>query len=151
MIAHVEAQPASAQTESATAATRTSRTPGIRTRRMSASFRDSSQSAQSARPTTAPPLGAEEPVAARACAGVRASVRRAAHVRRAPRAGDGVARGASIAYDAATMSAAAGDERGSFRYTNPARIHWGAGSAAEHLDAELERLGAQRAFLVTTR
>jgi len=42
-------------------------------------------------------------------------------------------------------------ERGSFRYTNPAVIHYGAGCAAERLDAELERLGARRVFLVTTR
>src|SRR5919202_6279744 len=42
-------------------------------------------------------------------------------------------------------------ERGSFRYTNPAVIHYGAGCVAERLDAELERLGARRAFLVTTR
>ncbi len=42
-------------------------------------------------------------------------------------------------------------ERGSFRYTNPAVIHYGPGCVAERLDAELERLGAQRVFLVTTR
>jgi alcohol dehydrogenase len=42
-------------------------------------------------------------------------------------------------------------ERGSFRYTNPAVIHYGPGCVAERLDAELERLGALRAFLVTTR
>jgi alcohol dehydrogenase len=45
------------------------------------------------------------------------------------------------------------DERqsGSFRYTNPPVIHYGPGCVAERLDAELERLGARRAFLVTTR
>ena len=42
-------------------------------------------------------------------------------------------------------------ERGSFRYTNPPVIHYGPGCVAERLDAELERLGARRAFLVTTR
>jgi maleylacetate reductase len=42
-------------------------------------------------------------------------------------------------------------ERGSFRYTNPALIHYGAGCVAERLDAELDRLKARRAFLVTTR
>jgi alcohol dehydrogenase len=43
------------------------------------------------------------------------------------------------------------DERGSFHYANPAAIHWGAGCVAARLDAELDRLGAQRVFLVTTR
>ncbi|HLH23557.1 MAG TPA: iron-containing alcohol dehydrogenase [Chloroflexota bacterium] len=42
-------------------------------------------------------------------------------------------------------------ERGSFRYTNPAVIHYGPGCVAARLDAELERLGVRRAFLVTTR
>src|SRR5215210_6181560 len=42
-------------------------------------------------------------------------------------------------------------ERGSFRYTNPTVIHYGAGCVAERLDAELDRLEARRAFLVTTR
>jgi alcohol dehydrogenase class IV len=42
-------------------------------------------------------------------------------------------------------------ERGSFRYTNPAVIHYGPGCVAERLDGEFERLRAQRAFLVTTR
>ncbi|HEY7066587.1 MAG TPA: iron-containing alcohol dehydrogenase [Chloroflexota bacterium] len=42
-------------------------------------------------------------------------------------------------------------ERGSFRYTNPAVVHYGPGCVAERLDGELERLGARRAFLVTTR
>ncbi len=42
-------------------------------------------------------------------------------------------------------------ERGSFRYTNPAVIYYGPGCVGERLDGELERLGARRAFLVTTR
>jgi maleylacetate reductase len=42
-------------------------------------------------------------------------------------------------------------QAGSFRYTNPAVIHYGPGCVAARLDAELERLGARRAFLVTTR
>src|SRR5262245_28221491 len=42
-------------------------------------------------------------------------------------------------------------ERGSFHYTNPAVIHYGPGCAAERLDGELERLGARRAFVLTTR
>ena len=42
-------------------------------------------------------------------------------------------------------------ERGSFRYTNPAIVHYGPGCVAERLDGELERLGARRVFLVTTR
>src|SRR4051812_10197197 len=44
-----------------------------------------------------------------------------------------------------------GSEQGSFRYTNPALIHYGPGCVAERLNAELDRLGARRAFLVTTR
>jgi len=42
-------------------------------------------------------------------------------------------------------------ERGSFRYTNPAVVYYGAGCVAAYLDSELERLGARRVFLVTTR
>jgi alcohol dehydrogenase len=42
-------------------------------------------------------------------------------------------------------------ERGSFRYTNPAVIHYGPGCVAQQLGAELDRLKARRAFLVTTR
>jgi alcohol dehydrogenase class IV len=38
-----------------------------------------------------------------------------------------------------------------FRYANPAVIHWGPGCVAEHLGAELSRLGARRVLLVTTR
>src|SRR5207247_2525618 len=37
-----------------------------------------------------------------------------------------------------------------FSYSNPRVIHWGAGSVA-HLQAELERLHADRVALVTTR
>ena len=42
-------------------------------------------------------------------------------------------------------------QSGSFRYANPRTIHWGAGSAWQHLEAELDRLGARRAFVVSTR
>jgi maleylacetate reductase len=42
-------------------------------------------------------------------------------------------------------------EGGSFRYTNPGVVHYGVGCVAERLGAELERLAARRAFLVTTR
>jgi alcohol dehydrogenase class IV len=42
-------------------------------------------------------------------------------------------------------------ERGSFRYTNPLAVYYGAGCVAAYLDSELERLGARRVFLVTTR
>jgi alcohol dehydrogenase len=42
-------------------------------------------------------------------------------------------------------------ERGSFRYTNPAVVHYGPGCVADRLDGELERLRARRVFLVTTR
>jgi maleylacetate reductase len=38
-----------------------------------------------------------------------------------------------------------------FRYANPAVIHWGAGCARAELVPELERLGVTRALLVTTR
>lgn len=38
-----------------------------------------------------------------------------------------------------------------FQYANPPTIHWGAGSVRENLVAELDRLGARRVFLVTTR
>jgi alcohol dehydrogenase class IV len=38
-----------------------------------------------------------------------------------------------------------------FRYANPAVIHWGPGCVAEHLGPELSRLGARRVLLVTTR
>jgi len=41
--------------------------------------------------------------------------------------------------------------QGSFAYANPGVIHWGAGCLARHLDEELARLGASRAFVVTTR
>lgn len=38
-----------------------------------------------------------------------------------------------------------------FQYANPAVIHWGASCVPEKLDAELERVGARRVLLVTTR
>ena len=38
-----------------------------------------------------------------------------------------------------------------FRYANPAVIHWGPGSVREHLEEEVERAGATRVLLVTTR
>jgi alcohol dehydrogenase class IV len=38
-----------------------------------------------------------------------------------------------------------------FRWANPAVIHWGPGSVREHLAPELDRLGARRVLLVTTR
>jgi maleylacetate reductase len=42
-------------------------------------------------------------------------------------------------------------DSGTFSYANPARIHWGAGALEQHLGAELDRLGARRAVVVTTR
>jgi alcohol dehydrogenase len=42
-------------------------------------------------------------------------------------------------------------DSGTFTYANPGRIHWGAGALGEHLGAELDRLGARRAFVITTR
>src|SRR2546423_1824126 len=39
---------------------------------------------------------------------------------------------------------------GTFRYENPDTIHFGLGCVGESLSAELDRFGAQRAFLVTT-
>ncbi|MFL5413589.1 MAG: iron-containing alcohol dehydrogenase [Myxococcales bacterium] len=39
---------------------------------------------------------------------------------------------------------------GTFRYENPDTIHFGPGSVRESLIAELDRIGARRAFLVTT-
>jgi alcohol dehydrogenase class IV len=38
-----------------------------------------------------------------------------------------------------------------FRYSNPAAIHWGEGCVREELPAELSRVGATRVLLVTTR
>ena len=38
-----------------------------------------------------------------------------------------------------------------FRYANPAVIHWGPGSMREHLAPELARLSARRVLVVTTR
>jgi alcohol dehydrogenase len=38
-----------------------------------------------------------------------------------------------------------------FRYANPGTIHWGAGCARTSLGEELERVGANRVLLVTTR
>ncbi len=42
-------------------------------------------------------------------------------------------------------------QQGTFVYSNPLVIHWGAGSVTARLDQELERLGARRIFLVPTR
>jgi maleylacetate reductase len=44
-----------------------------------------------------------------------------------------------------------GAESGSFTYANPRTIHWGGGALAEHLEAELDRFGSRRVFVVTTR
>ncbi|HEY3063675.1 MAG TPA: iron-containing alcohol dehydrogenase [Chloroflexota bacterium] len=44
-----------------------------------------------------------------------------------------------------------GAQSGSFAYANPPRIHWGPGALSEHLAPELDRLGARRVFVVTTR
>jgi alcohol dehydrogenase len=44
-----------------------------------------------------------------------------------------------------------GLESGSFTYANPGVVHWGAGALDEHLERELNRLGATRVFVVTTR
>jgi alcohol dehydrogenase class IV len=38
-----------------------------------------------------------------------------------------------------------------FHYANPPVIHWGVGCARERLGEELQRLGARRVLLVTTR
>src|SRR6202048_2615167 len=40
---------------------------------------------------------------------------------------------------------------GTFQYANPETIHWGEGCMAEHLGAELDRAGAARVFVVTSR
>jgi alcohol dehydrogenase class IV len=40
---------------------------------------------------------------------------------------------------------------GTFEYANPPTIHWGAGSVAKRLDDALDRLGATRVFVITTR
>lgn len=40
---------------------------------------------------------------------------------------------------------------GSFSYANPRTVHWGAGALGTHLLSEVERLGARRAFVITTR
>ncbi|MBA2447546.1 MAG: iron-containing alcohol dehydrogenase, partial [Chloroflexi bacterium] len=42
-------------------------------------------------------------------------------------------------------------ERGTFTYSNPTVVHWGPRCLTERLDGELRRLGARRAFVVTTR
>jgi maleylacetate reductase len=42
-------------------------------------------------------------------------------------------------------------ESGSFSYANPRTIHWGAGTLGPRLEQELDGLGAQRAFLISTR
>src|SRR5437016_3927342 len=44
-----------------------------------------------------------------------------------------------------------GVESGTFSYANPGQIYWGAGCVAARLDGELQRLGVDRAFVVTTR
>ena len=38
-----------------------------------------------------------------------------------------------------------------FQYANPETIHWSAGCVRERLERELQRIGARRVFLVTTR
>jgi hypothetical protein len=40
---------------------------------------------------------------------------------------------------------------GTFQYTNPLTIHYGAGCVDGLLEAELGRLGVKRVFLVSTR
>ncbi|MBV9547355.1 MAG: iron-containing alcohol dehydrogenase [Chloroflexi bacterium] len=42
-------------------------------------------------------------------------------------------------------------DTGTFTYANPPTIVWGPGCVAERLDGELQRLGASRAFVTTTR
>jgi alcohol dehydrogenase class IV len=42
-------------------------------------------------------------------------------------------------------------DSGTFSYANPRQIHWGAGALGEHLEADLDRFAARRAFVVTTR
>lgn len=42
-------------------------------------------------------------------------------------------------------------QSGSFTYANPRVVYWGAGCVGSGLLAELDRLGARRAFLITTR
>src|SRR5262249_62082961 len=37
-----------------------------------------------------------------------------------------------------------------FQYANPETIHWGPGILREKLDGELKRVGARRAFVITT-
>lgn len=44
-----------------------------------------------------------------------------------------------------------GGDSGTFTYANPNLVYWGPGAVGEHLERELERLGAQRVFVVTTR
>jgi maleylacetate reductase len=43
------------------------------------------------------------------------------------------------------------DAMPTFQYANPETIHWGPGILREKLDAELRRLGARRAFVITTQ
>ena len=59
------------------------------------------------------------------------------------------ARAGSDKYPAATR-ARLDAMTGTFRYENPDIIHFGLGCVGESLSAELDRFGAQRAFLVTT-
>ena len=42
-------------------------------------------------------------------------------------------------------------DSGSFAYANPRTVHWGPGSLAQCLEQELDKLRAQRAFVITTR
>lgn len=42
-------------------------------------------------------------------------------------------------------------EAGTFRYANPPTIHWGAGTLAGRLAEELEKLRAERVFVVSTK
>jgi hypothetical protein len=42
-------------------------------------------------------------------------------------------------------------DSGTFSYTNPRTIHWGAGSLADRLDEALQQRHAARVFVVTTR
>jgi maleylacetate reductase len=43
------------------------------------------------------------------------------------------------------------DSAGTFKYANPGRIHWGAGCLPDRLADELEVLGAQRVFVISTQ
>ena len=43
------------------------------------------------------------------------------------------------------------EDSGTFSYANPGTINWGPGCVSRQLDGELERVGATRAFVITTR